>query len=286
MIDLILTILCASSIGVILKIAESRTSERLTVLLANYIIAAAVSACVWIRFGEPFRLSAFSSILAPCAGFIFALNFFLYILAIKKRGMALPGILMRLAAIVPVIASLIFFGESPGWVQTLGMFVAFVAAVMISLGIRGGELSKGFRGTSPVLLAITSIGLLFCFGLADLSMKLFEQFGHQQEKPLFLALMFGFAGVYVAVSMVIQKVRIKWIDLAWGAGLGLPNLGSSYFLVSALHDLPAYIVFPSVAAVSVMLIAVTARYAFGERLGLLGIVGIVLTIISVVSINI
>lgn len=110
MIDLFLTIVCTTSIGVIIKLAETRTRERLTLLLFNYIVASIVSFAIalWGVTGRTYglesslSLSRFAILLAPLAGFIFAFNFFLMILAVKKRGVALPVSLMRLSAVVPI----------------------------------------------------------------------------------------------------------------------------------------------------------------------------------------
>ncbi len=296
MLDLFLTIACTTSIGVIVKLAETRTHERLTMLLFNYIVAAIVSFSVFlvpVLAGRPlsgqanlFALSVFAMILAPVAGFIFALNFFLMVVAIEKRGVALPVSLMRLSAIVPIAASMIFFGESPGWLEVAGIVGALAAAVLMSLSFRGGEQIKHPGRESMLMLVLMSLGLLFCFGLADLSMKLFERFGRLPEKPLFLAVLFAFAGITIGVGMIVRRVRIRWIDAGWGIILGVPNLFSSYFLVGALAVLASYIVFPMVTAVTVMLIALIGRFAFGEEIGKLGIIGIVLTLASIIAVNV
>ena len=293
MLDLLLTIVCTTSIGVIIKLAETRVHEKLTLLLFNYIVATLVSFALFVITGRSdsggtgfsLALSAFALVLAPFAGFIFAFNFFLMILAIKKRGVALPVSLMRLSAIVPVAASLIFFGETPSWLQVLGMLGALAAAVMMSVSFRGGEMIKDTGDESKIWLAATSLLLLLCFGLADLSMKMFERYGVMSEKPLFLSLLFAFAGISIGVAMIARRIRIRWIDALWGIGLGVPNLFSSYFLVGALDALPAYVVFPMVTAVTVMLIAIIARFAFAEAIGKIGVAGIILTLVSILAIN-
>jgi drug/metabolite transporter (DMT)-like permease len=286
---LLLTILCTTSIGVVIKVAETRVRERMTMLLGNYITASLVSYFLWqlspasdsyAKGHDVAFLSKAAWIMAPIGGFIFALNFFLMIVTVKKRGVALPVTLMRLSAIVPIIASIIIFKESPTGLQIGGMVGALVAAVMMSLGMRGGEQAISPVKISAFILAITAIGLLMCFGTADLIMKLFERWGVPDEKPLFLSTLFGFAAIFVGIVMIIMKTKPVLSDLGWGVALGVPNLFASYFIVSALTQLPAYIVFPGVAAGTVMLISLIAALIFKERLGTLGIIGIVLTLAS------
>lgn len=286
MVNLILTIVCTTLIGVILKVAEKSVTERLTMLLANYVVATVVSGSIWLQNGSGFSLSSAAWTLAPIGGFIFAFNFFLYTVAIKRRGVALPASLMRLSAIVPIAASIVLFSEAPSGIQTIGMLGALVAAVMMSLGIRGGDLIAGLLKTSAVILVAESLALLFCFGLADLTMKLFEQLGIPDEKPLFLAMLFGFAGLSILVACLARKVKPRWHDVVWGAILGVPNLFSSYFLIGALRDLPSVVVFPSVAAGSVMLIVLIAWLAFREEMGKLGVAGVALSVVSLIAVNV
>jgi drug/metabolite transporter (DMT)-like permease len=262
----------------------------MTMLLGNYITASLVSYTLWqlspasdayAKGHDVVFLSKAAWIMAPIGGFIFALNFFLMIVTVKKRGVALPVTLMRLSAIVPIIASIIIFKESPTGLQIAGMVGALVAAVMMSLGMEGGEQAVSPVKISAFILAITAIGLLLCFGTADLLMKLFERWGVPDEKPLFLSALFGSAAIFVGIVMIILKASPTLTDLLWGVGLGVPNLFASYFIVSALTQLPAYIVFPGVAAGTVMLISLIAALIFKERLGVLGIIGIVLTLASI-----
>ena len=280
-----LTILSTTAIGVVVKLAETRISERLTMLFANYVTASILSTLLWLNSDIPFSLSSAALVMAPIGGFIFALNFFLMIVAIKKRGVALPVTLMRLSAVVPITASIVLFRESPSSMQAAGAIGALVAAAMLSIGVKGGEAASGVTRTSTIILILSSIGLLLCFGLADLIMKLFERLGIPDEKPLFLAMLFGLAAVMVLMVILMKKAKIIMRDFVWGIILGVPNLFASYFIVSALRDLPAYIVFPSVAAGTVTLITLIAMLGFRERLNLWGIAGIILTFASIAALN-
>jgi len=295
MLNLILTIIATTSIGVIIKLSEKRISQRLTMLLFNYIVATSISTALWFIYAaggqpadngvSPYSLTTAAIILAPTGGFIFAFNFFLMIAAIRKRGVALPVSLMRLSAIVPVLASILFLGEEPALLQILGMLGALTAAVLMSLSFRGGEQVKSSNKEPLIWLAVSSIVLLVLFGLADLAMKLFEEFGKPEQKPLFLALLFGFAGLTVLIAMIAGRIKVTKTDALWGILLGIPNYFASFFVVGALEELPSFIVFPTITASTVMLIALIARFFFRETIGKLGLVGIGLTIASVIAVN-
>jgi drug/metabolite transporter (DMT)-like permease len=283
--DLILTIICTTSIGVIIKLSETSIRERLTMLLFNYIVATLISIFLLLQSHSTVALTSTSIILSPVGGFIFAFNFFLLIIAVKKRGVALPVSLMRLSAIVPVGVSLIFFGESPRLMQSLGMIGALIAAVIISASFKGGDQAKKENDDSKFLLAVYTLALLFCFGLADLTMKLFERLGQPGEKPMFLAILFGCAGVTVLIAMIAGRTRFQLKDAIWGIVLGVPNYFTSWFTVSALTKLPAYVVFPTITAATVMLIAFIGVVFFRERIGKMGLIGIALTMVSIWAVS-
>ena len=87
--------------------------------------------------------------------------------------------------------------------------------------------------------------------------------------------------MFVGIVMIIMKTKPTLTDLGWGVALGVPNLFASYFMISALAQLHSYIVFPGVAAGTVMLISLIAAFIFRERLGVIGIIGIALTLASI-----
>jgi drug/metabolite transporter (DMT)-like permease len=288
MLDLILTILCTSANAIIIKLAEKRISNRLAMLFCNYVVAGGTGIILSIM-SEPggiSKLSGFSIGMAVVGGAIFATNFFIYFAAIKKRGVALPSALMRLGAVVPLVVSIFLFRETPSIWQVAGIVGALVSAVMLSIGIRGGEMTESRSADPKIFLALWALGLLVCFSVPDLINKLFEQLGEPAHKSTFLAIIFSCAAIFVGIVVMIKRIKIHKSDVLWGVLLGFPNLFASYFLVAALTKLPAYIVFPTTSASTVLLVALVAVVVFRERLKVVGVVGMVLTLISLVAINI
>jgi drug/metabolite transporter (DMT)-like permease len=303
MIDLILTILCTSANAIIIKLAEKRISNRLAMLFCNYVVAGGTGIILSIMSEQggvsklaegamsgssgytKWGLSGFSISMAVVGGAIFATNFFIYFAAIKKRGVALPSALMRLGAVVPLVVSIMFFRESPSIWQVAGIVGALASAVMLSLGVQGGEMKESRSADPKLFLAAWALGLLLIFSIPDLINKLFEQLGEPAHKSTFLAIIFSCAAIFVGIVIMVKRIKIRSNDALWGVILGFPNLFASYFLVAALTKLPAYIVFPSTSACTVLLVAVVAVVAFRERLRMVGVIGMVLTLVSLVAIN-
>jgi drug/metabolite transporter (DMT)-like permease len=282
---LLFAIASSTVIGLVFKLAETRVANRFTLLMGNYLIAALIALGMWAHQGASLQFSGLSMLLAVLAGAAFAGNFFLLMVFIKKRGVALPVILLRLSAIVPIGASILFFSEQPSGVQIAGLLGALIAAGLLSVSVRGGEFGERPSARVPVLLVLTSLAALFCFGLSDLMLKIFDELGSVSEKPLFLLILFSVALGVFAVALMFQRSVPTRKDLLWGFALGVPNLLSAYFIVSALHDLPAFVVFPVVSAGTVMAISILAALLFKERLGVWGIFGIVLTVLSIIAVN-
>jgi drug/metabolite transporter (DMT)-like permease len=288
MFDLILTLVCTSANAIIIKLAETRIRDRISMLFVNYVVAGSIAAMFSFGFEHASlgNLGGLSKALGVFGGFIFAFNFFLYFLAIKKRGVAIPSALMRLGAISPLIASVVFFRERPSWLQVAGIVGALGAAMMLSLGIKGGEMTKSGSNESKFHMALWAVGLLLCFSIPDLINKLFQQLGDPEYKSVFLAVIFTCAAIFVGIAAIVKKSQFHREEIIWGILLGIPNLLASYFLVAALTKLPAYIVFPLTASGSVLLVSLVAVTAFKEKMGWLGIAGIGLTIASLVAINV
>jgi len=281
---LIPAILFSSAIGVVFKLAEKRVESRINMLLANYVVAVLISGLMWLSSGSSATVSVVSFVLAFITGLIFAGNFFIMLAAVRARGVALPVILMRLSAVVPVGASILFFAERPDLPQYLGLAGAIAAAALLSVSVKGGELQRSGAKAGWSLIP-ASLGMLFCFGAADLFLKLFDEFGPPAEKPIFLLLLFASALAVFIVAALKQRCRLYAKDLLWGGAIGVPNMLASWFIVSALSELPAHVVFPVVSAGNVLLISLVAVLVFRERISAWGVFAVFLTLASIIAIN-
>lgn len=287
MLDMLFATISATGIGLVFKLSENRVQNRITLLLGNYLFATFASIAFFLTSDASFSLSPVGAGLAVFGGLNFAFNFFLMMLAIKKRGMALPVILMRLSAIVPIMAGLLVFAETPSWLQVIGLVIALLAAVILSLNLQGGELADKAKlaNERSGMLLLSSLLILFSFGLGDTTLKFFDELGDSGQKPLFLALLFFTAFLILTLVAIIKRAKPTLNDLLWGFLLGLPNQLVAYFAVSALETHPGYIVFPVVSATTVMLATLVASILFKEKLGRYGALGIGLTILAVIALN-
>jgi drug/metabolite transporter (DMT)-like permease len=248
MIDLILTILCSASIVLILKADHSGGGERWWLLAGNYATAAGSGwlltlgkATVW-----PSTEISFLALLLSGA---FVLSFYLLSKSVAAAGASLSAVSSRLSVLIPVFFSILFFGEMLNAEKLLGLLFALATFISFAFAMQTHNGQGEKRQLWPL------IAVFFSLGLTDFSMKLFQELQNAGEKPIFLAILFSGAFLLTLAVTLLKKLPFHKKSFTLGLLLGLPNLFSSWFLIGALEQFPAVMVFP---AVNVGIILTTA----------------------------
>lgn len=204
---------------------------------------------------------AFGAILA----ILFVSSFFAFTKAVEKTGAAISQTSSRLSVIVPLTLSILFLHEQPTQYQIAGILLAVITIVLFYMSIRNSS-ESGLNIIDYIYL----LGLLSGIGLADFSIKLFQVWRPAMEKPFFLFSIFSFAYIYTALIILIKKITVNKRTLVLGAVLGIPNVFSTFFLLSALAQLPAIVVYPLVNIGIILCTAVLAVIFWQEKLNFYG----------------
>ncbi len=238
MIYLFLSVLCSVLIANFLMVVGRKgTMSMLPIFLGNYFVASLSSA-----FGmsiAPGVFSSFDIIFGILIGAVFLLNFWVYQKCILANGLSLSVGAMRIAMIVPILIALIFFGESLGLLNLIG----------IILGILAFSLKADPKALHNMLWIIA---LFAISGLNDASMKIFKELGSGNE-ALFVYLIFSSAFVYTLASILISKLKFQPRYILYGFALGIPNRYSTVFFLKALDSIPAAIAYPLLAVAIVVM---------------------------------
>jgi multidrug transporter EmrE-like cation transporter len=117
------------------------------------------------------------------------------------------------------------------------------------------------------LFAILLIALLLCGGVCDVMSKAFETWGTAAQGNYFLVFTFGVALVLSIVACVVKKESITLPDVLWGLALGVPNYMSARFLLWALKEVPAVVVYPTFSVGTIIAVTVVGVLAFREKVG-------------------
>ncbi len=284
MIYVIAAIFCSASIALIFKFSETRGGNRYAVTAMNYLAAALISVGLTVQKGVDFILpesvtsaggkifmtilenerltdpelgTVWSLALGSAAGLIFFLAFIAYQVSVNRHGASMSGAYAKIGILVPMLLSLLIWRRYPSAVQWTGITTA--VAAMILVNIESLNVSRT-RVKWPLLL-------LFLFGgIAEFSNKVFQNYGIQKQKPLFLLAVFGSAFVFSLVTMIMRQKKFHFTDLITGVAVGIPNLFSSFFLILGLESVPAGAAFPVFGAGTIAVVNIGGYVFFGERL--------------------
>lgn len=259
MLFLCLAILSSSAISLLMRVSARKISAKLSMLGCNYLVCALLGA-VYAGFDllrPDISGFSFTVILGFVGGIFFLGGFVLFQRNTERNGIVLSSIFMKLGLLVPMVLSVVFFRELPTWTQIVGFCIAIFAIFLIN-----GNGEKGKDRLSWQLLAM----LVLCGG-SDAMSKIFKVMGPEALSNQFLFYTFAFA-LMLCIALVIHKKERPGIrELLFGTAIGIPNFFSSKFLLLALADLPAVVVFPSFSIATMLVATLAGVFFFKEQMG-------------------
>lgn len=279
MIYLFLTIFCSTSIALILKQNDVKKGEPLVLLSANYFVCAIISLVYVLNININFNYSLV--LFGIMLGALFVLAFFAFAKAVSLAGTALATVSSRLSVIVPIIFTILIYNEIPSVFQITGIVLALFTIYLFYLSIKNNNNNK----KNDTLKYLYLIGVLVGIGINDFCMKVFREIYTEVDKPLFLLSIFGSAFVYSFIFILLKKLRIDRKTVVSGLILGIPNVYSTYFLIGALSQLPAILVYPVINIGIIIFTAVLAAMIFKEKLNRYSLFSLFVGIIAIIFLS-
>jgi len=280
MVYLLLTIICSTSIALILKHNDNRAGNAVLLLAGNYLVATVISLIFFVTdtyTGYSLKSFLFGAIL----GLLFVLTFFAFAKAVGVAGTALSTLSSRLSVVVPLFLSIIVFREIPSQTNILGFIFTFITIILFYQSLRQlGE--KHLNKLDYFYLFAVLLGI----GINDFGMKIFQQLRPLNEKPFFLMTIFGFAFIYSAGYVLKRQIPIDRGTLTRGLLLGIPNIFSSFFLISALSELPGIIVYPVTNIGIILLTTILAMLMWNEKLNISGKLALIAGVMAIILLGI
>ena len=256
MIYLILAVISSALVSVVMRLSQRFARNNITMLAANYVMctaAAAILAGGMIPTGEG---AALTMGLGSFCGVLYLLGFVLLQWNIQRNGVVLPATFQKLGVLVPTIAAITVFGETARWTQLLGIAVA-IGAILLMQG-RGGDKAAN-RSTLGL------IALLMCGGMSDVMSKVFQTWGNAEHGNYFLVFTFLIALVLCLALCAVKKQSVTVPDVLCGLALGVPNYMSARFLLWALREVPAVVVYPSFSVGTIIVVTLVGMFCFREQ---------------------
>ncbi len=306
MINLILAIICSSTIALVFKFSESSNLNRYAVTTVNYAAASVVSFFQVIFSGTSFPdLNDFNSffnqlngvfkgsgtfdsssskgwavLLGIFMGVFFYLAFIFYQKSVRESGVGLSGAFSKLGIMLPVLLSMFLWGEYPFGFQWYGIALTVVAIIIINL--------PSFNAKFSSMNFKFSLFLLFIFGgLSEFSNKIYQKYGIADYKSLFLLCIFFSAFVlsFITLFTSLKNKKPGFKELFTGVAVGIPNLFSSFFLIAALGTIKSSVAYPVYSLGSIILITFGGIIIFKEKPGKKEIIGIIISSIAILFLS-
>jgi len=275
MLFLILSIICSSSLALILKHGHVKNANIVLLINGNYAAASLIS-LVFIIFKYGFQYSIEAILFGSALGILFAVTFVLYSKSIHLAGTALATVSARLSVLIPVLLSIIIFGESPNIKMIFGFALALATLYLFYLSLKNHGPKAERLGKYFYLF-----GLLTGIGFIDFSLKIFERNFPIDEKGVFVFSIFFSAFIYTITYLIVKKISFDKGTFNLGLMLGVPNVLSIHFLLAALSVLPAIIVFPIQNIGVIVLTAIAAYLIWQEKINLYGKIAIAVGIAAI-----
>ena len=280
MFAIVMTIFCSTSIALLLKYNDTRVGQPLVLLTGNYLIASIISLIFLIEQGKSvFSFDTF--MFGVIVAIIFTASFFIFAKAVAVSGTALAQTSSRLSVAVPVLFSMLMFKESPTIMQISGIFLAFITIFLFYVSVHKNSKEDDHGLTKYLYLVLLFIGI----GLGDFSMKIFQGMRPMTEKPFFLFIIFTYSFFICITILLIKKIPVLRPTLYLGMFLGVPNVFSSYFILSALTLYPAVVVYPFINIGIIVLTSVLAYLIWKEKLGFWGILSLSTGVLAIILLS-
>lgn len=260
MLYLFLAIASSAMVSVGMRASEKYVRNTMAMFTANYAVCLAMARFYMrdIRLFAAQDGMGLAVALGIASGMLYLLNFVLLQRNIRINGVVLSSASMKLGAVlIPVIAAMLLFHERMKGEQLAGALLAMMAILLINL--EKGSLHQGQKKAGLLLLLAVS-------GITDTMANVYDQTGAEALKNHYLFYTF-MAALFLAFVMALRKrEKATAADILSGVLIGVPNYFSARFILLALGQVPAVVVYPVYSVGTIIVITLVGLAVFREKL--------------------
>lgn len=255
---LLLAIFCSAMISIGMRLSDGKVKSQFSMLATNYLVCGIVGAMYadFSLLGAETDGIGLTVGLAVLNGAMLLGGLILLQISTRKNGVVLSSLFMKLGLLVPFVASILFFREVPTWLQVAGFFLAIAAIVVFNLKKDG---TNNRFGMGLILLLLLNGGV-------DTAIKTFEALGPAALSDHFLCFSFSVAFVLCTGLVIFKKERPDGKALLYGGLIGVANFFSSKFVLAALTQIPAVVLFTTYSVATMLVVTLSGVIFFKERL--------------------
>lgn len=259
MIALLCAIASSALISILMRFSEDRIGNKLGMFLANYTVCTLLALFFTLREGFPGIGSGmgFALGLGAFSGTLYLASFLLFQQNTVKNGMVMSSTFMKLGILIPTIMAIVVFHDRPRLAQTVGILLAIGAIILLHF-----EKAEAGKASSRGLLLL----LLLASGFTDGMANVYDQLGASAFKDSYLVVTFLSALACTGILLLRSRERVGLWDILCGVLIGIPNYFSTRFLLAALEQIPAVVVYPVFSVGTIVVITLMGLLLFHERL--------------------
>ncbi len=278
MLYLLLAIICSSMLSIIMRLSERQGESNISMLAINYVTCTILS-LVFSGVGNVFPSEEGVGLtlgMGAFNGILYFGGFALMQLNTKKNGVVMSATFMKLGLLVPMVFSILVFGERMKMGQSIGVLLAIGSIILINME----------KEETTVQFRMGLILLMLVGGMADGMSKVFEEIGNEALSSQFLLYTFAAACIVCWGTVIYKREKTRKRHLVYGVLIGVPNFFAATFLLRSLQNLPAVIAYPSFSVGTIIVVSMAGIGLFKERLGKRQWVAIGGILIALVLLNI
>lgn len=296
MLNLILSIFCSTLIALVFKSFDKFKELKLfPAIVVNYWVCAILGTT--ILGASPITETTFSEPWFPGAvmlGMFFIGTFYIIGLTISIFGVAISAVTQRMSLIIPVIFALWYYNEYEdfSFIKGIGIFLALVAVVLTNIKTKKQK-TENEKDKKNWLVWLLPIILFSVSGFVEVVLQYLQRtyFDSSNAAQLpFTILLFGTSAIIGTIVLIINFFRnrsvVNYQSILGGIALGVPNLGSIYFLLKVLGEMKGSVVFPINNVAVIVLVGVAAFFVFKENLTKINILGILLAVLAILFVGV
>lgn len=284
MIYLLLTILLNTIIFVLFKLFPKYHINTLQAIVVNYITCVVTGSLFLGRFpigSESIQQPWFSWTILMGGMYISIFNFIAY--CTRHFGVTTASVANKLSLVIPVLFSVIMYGDKLSIIIILGILIALPAVYMAT---KAGNEKVDMHG-----FLLPSL-LFLCSGVLDAMTKYvgaayLADAEQQAVYPTHVFAVAATAGLMIEIVLILKgKMRLEVKNILAGIVLGVPNYFSIYYLIRFLNDkfMPSSLAIAVNNIGIVLCSALLAILIFKEKLTKVRIWGLVLSVIAILLI--
>ena len=280
MIYLILAVTINIFFTLLYKISERKKCNPIAIIF-TFFSTALVASIIYIYINGNLKFDWRILLIGAAGGMATygAIHAFLVLIKLGKFG--LSTVLVNLSLSIPILASILFYGERP----IVTTYIAF-GLTILTFSLIGGNYKENGVFKNFWLWFILVISSMVLSGIADTGPKIIQEIGLGNYAMNYLVFNYLFALLPTLYLVLKNRIIPKKTDWLIGSGLGLTGLFNMFFLTLALKTVPGTLAYPINITIVSISIVVLSFLIWKEKLSLIQIGGVCTAIAATVLISI